>query len=575
MGHRRAQTGSELPSRAFNGVFPDDATKMSPIARAASPRSHQRKLTQGEIAATAAQQDQILRRGEKLTGKKATDLISSDPHEIISALRHTAKVDALKEMSIDEELKHFNKRPFMQKWYYRVSHNFRYNHIYVSILYRKKNDTLTGVEKLTVVLCYLLGAMVVNAAFYQNQQSNVFSYIGVAIISSAVVIPAKIILREMFSISGPIFAEKRNRFRKQYRKIIAQRIALDLASTSMSVEEMDRKLGLHHHPTEDEREARLERQEEYCELLCNDAHVLWQQAVYDEQEAFDELSDAQIILMNQEMRERTAQRLNGIARAKTAGGGSSSEKSDKGRGQSGSTPSSKSRTFSPTNKVSSLEHLHSTNKAAFSPTNKVSALEHVIPEGDEDAQAVEPVLVEAHTLAEADALSELEERVAKDLREQEAHVKDRRERALHEHPFRSAAEQKQQDEIERIFAQRDTAAKRKAAAKAQKKKKFRCPLVCKSIFMVVAMCWCIAASIVMLTYGIKFDLRAEQGGVAQDDDPGARSTIWLVSCLGSMATDIAVNEPVILCVKAAATILLGHAFSALVRWFLNVTGNNQ
>jgi hypothetical protein len=329
--------------------------------------------------------------------------------------------------------------------------------VYVSVLYRKKNDVLTGVEKMTVVLCYILGAMVVNAAFYQNQQNTIVAYISVAIISSAVIIPAKVLLRELFGFSGAPFEEKRTKFRQQYRKIIAQKIAVDLSNDRMPLEQMDKKLGLLN-PSEEEREERLRRQEEYCELLMNDAHAVWERAAYTdiEKKSIEEMTDAEILALKQQVADEQAKMKKVNIAAK---------------------------------------HVAST-----APT----------------------------TLNELDQVNALETLIAEDMATDAIAARERKAKFMHDNPHATQAEVDQSERIERTFEEREHQIRIAKELKAKKKKKFRCPACCKTAMMIVAIFWCTAASAVMLIYGIKFDLSAEEVRYAQTE----------FCCLGPVMVDV-------------------------------------
>lgn len=426
-----------------------------------------------------------------MQGKASAKRVSgvTDPHAMMSQIRQNNKQKKLNELTPEQELKMYNDRPFSERWYYRVKHNFKYNHLYISILYRKKNDVLTGVEKLTCVLCYVLGCMLVNAAFYQNKQNTVWAYIAAAIISSVVIIPTKLILRQVFGYSGAVFEEKRNKFRQQYRKIIAAKIASDLKDQQMPLQTLDKKLGLQN-PTNEERTLRLQRQQQYCDLLMNESATIWERATYQEKQSLDDVSDTDLIARQAQV----------------------------------------------------------DAKDAAAPKAAAVSKRQVAPAPADSPQS----------LAELDQVNALERQAAEDMMDEHMMQRQRRLDYLKTKEYKTQAERLEEETIEREIADRVSAAERK------KNQSRRLPACCKPFMMVLAFCWCVITSIVMLMYGVKFDLAAERGGVSQDSDPFARSYLWLLSCLFSWGQDVLVNEPIILCIKAAAAILLGNVYSKVV-----------
>ena len=73
---------------------------------------------------------------------------------------------------------------------------FRHRHLWLSVAFRHPRDRVNSVQRLSIVLAFVLGTMTINAAFFGT--NKIFADLLVIIISSLAVVPATLILMFLF-----------------------------------------------------------------------------------------------------------------------------------------------------------------------------------------------------------------------------------------------------------------------------------------------------------------------------------------------------------------------------------------
>jgi hypothetical protein len=116
--------------------------------------------------------------------------------ERVSMTEHLRTKEELKakEAAEDETMTHMTWwEAFRFKARYRLLPMVLYRHMWLGILFPRPSARTSGRERLLVVACLVFGTMTISAFFFGHAQQSVTKLIGVAIVSSIVTLPVRMI----------------------------------------------------------------------------------------------------------------------------------------------------------------------------------------------------------------------------------------------------------------------------------------------------------------------------------------------------------------------------------------------